>query len=141
MEMLYVPLHLLALAYAAWNVAHADHLGFTWVRGKVTTLDKKTIAKYHKGTWVALILVIITGTITFLSVRSIVVYPQFYIKMGFVAALVVNSFVIGSLSKIPTTRTYTSLTMKEKLPLIISGVMSTISWIGAAVMALFILGE
>ena len=141
MEILYVPLHLLSLAYAAWNIIHADHMGFNWMRGKVKTLDKKVVAKYHKGTWIGLIFAILTGIITFLSVRSQVVYPQFYIKMGFVTALVINSFVIGTLSKIPTTKTFTSMSTKEKLPLLISGAVSTISWGGAAIMALFILND
>ena len=141
MQILYVPLHLLALAYAAWNIVHADHMGFNWMRGKMATLDSKMVAKYHHGTWLGLILAIITGTLAFLSVRSQVVYPQFYIKMAFVTALVINSFVIGTLSKIPTIKTFASLSNKEKLPLLISGAVSTISWLGAAVMALFILAE
>ena len=141
METLYLPLHLLALAYAAWNIFHADHMGFNWVRGKVETLDGTQVKKYHRGTWVGLILAIITGIFAFLNVRYIIVYPQFYIKMGFVAALIVNSFVIGALSKIPTTKTFISLSTKEKLPLIISGGISMTSWVGAAIMALFIMPE
>lgn len=138
MEILYVPLHILALLFAAWNIVHADHLAFSWIRGKEPMLDAKKVAKYHKGTGIALVLVIITGTIAFLSIRSEIIYPQFYIKMGFVVALIINSFVIASLSKIPTKRTYASLSTQEKFPLMLSGAVSTISWLGAAVMALFI---
>lgn len=141
MEILYVPLHLASLAFAAWNIAHADHMAFTWMSGKTSLLDSKKVTKYHHGTWAGLILAIITGTITFFSVRSQIQYPQFYVKMAFVSALVINSFVIGKLSKIPTTKTYASLSFKEKLPLFISGAVSTISWLGALAGGFFILAE
>ena len=141
METFYVPLHLLVLAYAAWNIFHADHMGFNWMRGKVATLDDTQVRKYHRGTWIALVLAIVTGIFAFLNVRFIIVYPQFYIKMGFVIALIINSFVIGALSKIPTAKTFASLSTKEKLPLMISGAVSMASWVGAAIMALFIMPE
>lgn len=141
MEILYVPLHILSLVYAAWNILHADHMGFNWMRGKVEKLDTLTVAKYHRGTWVGLILAIITGILAFLSVRSEIIYPQFYVKIGFVSVIVINSFLIGSLSKIPTRKTFDSLSKKEKLPLILSGGFSFLSWGGALIMALFIVAE
>lgn len=141
MEIFYVPLHILALLYAVWNILHADHMAFTWIRGKSTLLEEAQVAKYHRGTWIALVLVIITGSLAFFDIRAGIVYPQFYIKMGFVLALIINSFVIGVLSKIPTKRTWASLSTQERLPLLLSGAVSTISWIGAAIMALFITVE
>jgi hypothetical protein len=141
MEILYVPLHLIALTYAAWNIVHADHMGLMWMRGKIQKLDSKLVTKYHKGTWIGLIFAILTGTLAFFSARPFIVYPQFYIKMTFVAILIINSFVIGNLSKIPSEKTFLSLSTREKTPLFISGGLSTISWIGAAIMALFIAAE
>lgn len=141
MEKLFVPIHILALLYSVWNIVHADHMGFNWMRGKIATLDKDTIEKYHKGSWIGLMAMIVTGLIIFSNVKANIIYPQFYIKMGFVTALVINGFVIGKLSSIPTKKTFASLSTKEKIPLFISGAVSTISWIGAVIMAGFILTE
>lgn len=141
MEMFYIPLHLLALTYAVWNIVHADHMGIKWILGKVETLDAKKVAHYHKGTWLGLILAIVTGTIVFITTKETILYTQFYLKMEFVAALIINSFVIGKLSKIPTVKSFKSLTKKEKKMLFISGAISTISWLGAAITALFIVAE
>ncbi|HCC06319.1 TPA: hypothetical protein DEP94_03120 [Candidatus Nomurabacteria bacterium] len=139
MSELFLPLHFLVLAFVAWNVFHADHLGFSWIRGKVAMLDTTTVKKYHNRTWIGLILMILTGLVLFWPTREyLFTRPQFFIKMGFVVALFINSFVIGLLSKISTTKTYASLTFSQKLPLIISGGVSTISWLGATVMALFL---
>jgi len=139
MSEFFLPLHFLALAFVAWNVFHADHLGFNWIRGKVAMLDTTTVKKYHNRTWIGLILMILTGFVLFWPTREyLFTRPQFFIKMGFVVALFINSFVIGLLSKTSTTKTYASLTFSQKLPLIISGGVSTISWLGATVMALFL---
>lgn len=139
MSELFLPLHLLALAFVAFYVFQADHLGFNWIRGKVSMLDKATVEKYHKRTWIGLMLMILTGLVLFWPTREyLFTRPQFFIKMGFVLALFINSFVIGILSKTSTTKTYASLTFSQKLPLIISGGVSTISWLGATGMAFFL---
>jgi hypothetical protein len=70
-----------------------------------------------------------------------IVYPQFAMKMGFVLVIVLNSFIIGQLIKIPTTKTFASLTTKEKIPLYLSGLLSFASWGGAIIAAMFILAE
>ena len=112
---IFLPIHILALIYVAWNIIHADHLGFSWMRWKISTIDKNLISKYHRGSWIGLITMIISGFFLFYPMREFLLSrPQFYVKMGFVLALVINSFVIGNLSKIPTTRTFASLSIKEK---------------------------
>ncbi len=137
-----LPLHLLSLAYVAWNIFHADHMGFSWVRGKVHTLDEKRVRKYHRGTWVGLVLMITTGVLLFIPMREYLLgRPQFFMKMAFVFTLICNGLVIGTLQKTATSRPYASLTSKEKAPLFISGAISTICWIGAAVTALFLVEE
>lgn len=52
---------------------------------------------------------------------------QFYVKMGFVAALVINGFAIGTLRKKATTQRFSHLTLQEKTILFISGAVSTLS--------------
>jgi hypothetical protein len=141
MEIIYTPLHVLALLYVAWNIVHADKLGLAWMRGKIATIDKKTITKYHHGTWLGIVLMLLTGSAIFSTVMDKIVYPQFAMKMGFVLVIVLNSFIIGQLIKIPTTKTFASLTTKEKIPLYLSGLLSFASWGGAIIAAMFILAE
>ncbi len=137
-----LPLHLLSLAYVAWNVVHADHLGFKWIRGKEQVLNVATVQKYHKGSWIGLGLMIVTGVILFLPMREfLLTRPQFYVKMAFVVTLVCNGLVIGKLQHVATTKTFTSLTFTEKLPLFISGAVSTLAWIGATLGGLFLIPD
>ncbi len=139
MSDIFLPLHLISLAFVVFYIFQADHMGFNWIRGKVSTLDQSTVEKYHKRTWFGLMLMILTGFVLFWPMREyLLTRPQFLIKIAFVAALFLNSFVIGALSKTSTTKTYASLSFKEKLPLIISGAVSTISWLGAIIMAFFL---
>lgn len=139
MEIIFLPIHLLTLLFIAFYVFQADHMGFNWIRGKVPMLDKATVEKYHKRTWIGLIIMIISGIGLFWPGREVLLArPQFFIKMGFVLALFINSFVIGILSKTSTTKTYASLTFSQRLPLMISGAVSTISWLGAFALAFFL---
>lgn len=142
MEDIFLPLHLLSLTYVAWNIFHADHMGLNWIRGKVTMLDEKTITKYHKGSWIGLGLMITTGLFLFWPLREfLLTRPQFYIKMAFVVTLIGNGLIIGILQKTASTKKFTSLSFKEKLPLFISGAVSTLSWLGAGLAGLFLIPE
>ena len=142
MEIIIFPLHLLSLAFVGWNVVLADHMGFTWMSGNKPLLDGKNVKKYHYRTLIGLGLMLVTGFMLFWPMREfLLTRTQFYIKMGFVLALVINSFVIGILSKIATIKSFTSLSVKEKIPLLISGAVSAVSWLGAILMAFFLIPD
>lgn len=135
-----LPIHLLILAFIAWTVVHADHMGFNWIRGKTRTLDATKVRKLHRNTWIGLCGMILTGFIMFWPLREYLLHrPQFWIKMAFVFTLVTNGFVIGRLQNLATHKPYASLTLREKMPIFISGAASSIAWIGAAIMAFFLL--
>lgn len=139
MEDFFLPLHLLSLLFVAWNVFHADHMGFDWIRGKVSVLNESVVKKYHTRTWIGLGLMIITGFILFWPMHEYLLgRTQFSIKMAFVVTLICNGFVINHLMKRATTHTFKELSFSEKLPLFISGAVSTIAWLGAAITAFFI---
>lgn len=141
-EAILVPVHLLVLVITIWNIARADHAALLWIRGKVATLEVTLVKTYHTRVWVGLFLMIISGIFLAWPMKEyLLTRPQFFIKMGFVVALVINSFVIGALQKVATTRTYSSLTTLQKLPLFISGGVSTLSWIGAALGGLFLIPD
>lgn len=128
-----LPVHLIILAFVVWTVAHADHMGFNWIRGKSRTLDEAKVRRLHIHTWLGLCGMILTGILLFWPLHEyLLTRPQFYVKMVFVAMLVINGFVIGSLQKVALTKSYAELTWKEKLPLMISGAVSTLGWLGAA---------
>jgi hypothetical protein len=130
-----LPLHLLTLGYTAWMIFHADILGFDWVSGREAVLSEEEIRKSHKGVWIGLSVMITTGLLMFWPMRDYLLHrPQFYAKMAFVLALVVNGFIIGHLQKVATHKSYAMLSQKEKLPLLMSGAVSTVSWVGAAIM-------
>ncbi len=65
--------------------------------------------------------------------------PVFWLKMGFVAVLVVNSFFIGALMRLSTETPFAELTRGQRLRLVISGGLSATSWAGAAIIGLFFL--
>lgn len=139
---IYLYLHFAVLAFVAWTVFQADHLGFDWIRGKTRTLDGSKVSKLHRATWIGLAGMIMTGLLLFWPMREfLLTQPPFYVKMAFVAALLINGAVIGRLQKVATSKAYSELTAKEKLPLIISGAVSTVSWTGAAVVAFFLIPD
>ncbi len=135
-----LPLHLATLAFLAWTIFHADHLAFSWIRGKVNMLRKEDLQKYHKRTWLGLVGMIVTGFILFWPLREyLLTRPQFYAKMAFVITLIINGFVIGHLQDVATKKWFKQLTLKEKLPLFISGAVSTLAWLGAAAGGFYLL--
>lgn len=139
MSEILLPLHLTSLLYALVSVVRADHLGFLWIRGKSDTLDPKRVSTLHKHSFVGLSLMIVTGILLFLPMREYLLSrPQFFVKMAFVATLVINGFAIGKLKNIASTRKFSSLSLREKAPLFISGFISTISWLGAILGGLYL---
>lgn len=134
-----VTLHLVVLSITAIGVLLADHMGFQWIRGVKPTLDAKKLKRYHYWVGGGLTGMIITGFFLFIPNKDfLLTHPQFIVKMMFVAFLVINAFAISELLNVATTRTFASLTFKEKIPLFISGGISTMCWLGAAAGGFFL---
>lgn len=122
-------------------VLFADHEAFNWFRGKHELLPTKKLALLHKAVWAGLIAVTITGFFAMWPGREYyLAQPFFVIKMLFVGVLYANSFLLGSIMHIASTRTYASLTIHEKIPLFFSGAVSFISWASALLIGLIFLG-
>ncbi len=137
-----LPFHILILVYVAWTVLHADHMAFSWIRGKVNTLDEKKVNRLHRHTWYGLVGMIVTGVLMFIPLHEfLLTRPQFYVKMAFVLALVINGFVIGHLQKVAFNKSFKELTAREKIPLFISGAVSTLCWLGAAAGGFYLLPD
>jgi hypothetical protein len=141
-ETILLVLHMSALMLVLWNIASVAYAGLMWVRGKKTTLDIAFLKRRHHGAWMGYVCMVLTGIGIFSLVHSKIVYnPFFYIKMGFVIALFINGFAIGVYMKIASTKSYASLSHSEKIPLLITMLVSMSSWLGAMAVASFILPE
>lgn len=141
MSELILPIHLLILALTAVGIVLADHEGYSWITGKKQLLEWNKVFKLHLWVGFGLIGMIITGGLMFWPMRDYLLHNSlaFLIKMAFVAILIGNSFLIGEMVKVSTKRTYASLSRAEKLPFFVSGGLSTLSWLGAAAAAFFLL--
>ena len=135
-------LHLIILVITLIGVVRADHEGFAWIRGKKPILDFQKLRMYHYWVGTGLFGMIVTGLILLWPMRDYLLTssPLFILKMIFVALLVVNAFTIWELLKVATVRTFASLSLKEKIPLFTSGLISTGCWMGAVVLGLYLFG-
>jgi uncharacterized membrane protein len=125
--------HFAGMVLALIFIIRADHSAFSWVRGKTPTLDPAKVRYYHRGVWAALIVLILSGAyLAFPLAEWLVVENRmFQAKLLFVLALVMNSFMIGSLGHIATTKTFAELSTRERLPLFIAGAISITCWLGS----------
>jgi len=131
--------HIISLIFSGCVIVSADHDALLWLRGKKETLNPSRVELFHILTWIGLTALIITGFFLFYPARNFLIKsPIFILKMIFVAILVGNGFVIGSLSHVAKTRSFSSLQKGERVALFISGALSTVSWIGATITAFFI---
>jgi len=128
--------HIVTATSLIGAVLFADHLAFAWLRGKRATLPKKTMGYIHRGMYIGLGIMIVTGVYMFLPIREYLLYETaFQIKMGFLGALLLNSVVIGKLLHISTTHTFTSLSRKTQCIFLLSGGASGASWFSVIVAA------
>lgn len=129
-------LHLISLSFVLSFVVVSDICAHAWMRGKKIRFE--TIKTLHTLVWIGIGAMLITGVSMFMRYSEYLVNDiAFIFKMFFVSALIINGFVISKFLPF-IKRPYESLTKKEKTPLIISGMVSTISWVGTIVSALLI---
>lgn len=133
-------IHLATLSITALIIIYSDHQGFLYFRGKKQTLSKVFLHWSHILVWTGLLLMITTGVLLTIPAWTYRLQePTFYIKMGFVLTLVVNAFAIGKLSKVAGEKPFAQLTTSEQRVLLLSGALSAMGWIGAAVIGKFFL--
>lgn len=139
-----LPIHLLILATTAYFIIRADHAAFQWVSGVIASLDMRRMVRYHIAVAIGLCGMIVTGSLMVQAgidregAEAFTSNPAFLTKMFFVALLVVNAVVISFLMRGVSGVAYGTLTTKQKIPLMISGAVSTIAWLGALSMAFFL---
>jgi hypothetical protein len=132
-------IHFAFLATALLGILLADSSAFAWMRGNVDTVHRKTVFRLHWIVTVGLSGLILSGLYLFWPLREyLVMQPLFWLKMFFVVTLLVNSFFVERLMQVATERPYSSLTAEERLPLYISGAISTLCWLGAITVAILL---
>lgn len=93
MEQIFLPLHLLSLAFCFVTIIRSDWMGSSWMRGKVNTIDPVKLGSLHKQAWAGLLLMIATGAVLFSqNTDTLLASGPFYVKMTCVLALLIMAF-------------------------------------------------
>lgn len=143
MDILYtlplLQIHITAVFATLALVIISDLHGALWMYGKFATLPEKRMELLHKAVWASLIITMSAGFVMFTSYPAYLLsLPAFQLKLLFIAFLLINAFVIGKHVKLATTHTFKELPRKEKVILIVSGLVSTSGWVGAYTCAQFL---
>jgi hypothetical protein len=132
-------LHVLAVFCAVFAIAVADHEVFGWILGRKQTLSRTKMHYVHWAVWGTLLTLIGSGILLFLPRYDYLLrQPLFDTKLLFVCVLVMNAVVIGNLMEMTLTYPYASVPFKEKLPLLVSGAVSSISWSSVILIGLYL---
>ena len=134
-------IHLASLALAVYGIVTADHAALNWMRGKTEVVSSRTLFTTHWIVTTGLLALVYSGLLLFWPLHTyLITQPYFITKMAFVFALLINGICIEWLMHVAAHRSYASLNQNQKLPLLVSGGVSTLSWLGAATMAILQFG-
>lgn len=134
-----LPVHISAFVVTIVAVVLADLYALLWAIGKCPTLHRRYVVGLHYIVGTGLVTSIVSGVLMFWPLREyLITVEAFWVKIVFVVVLIINSFVISSHMYIPTTQTFSSLSPKERRPLLLSGAVSAISWITVFAAALLL---
>lgn len=137
MQTLIFYIHITSLCVAALGILIADHSAFNWMRGKVDTAHRAAVFSAHWIVSAGLAGLVLSGLLLFWPMREYLIQePLFWLKMFFVGCLLVNSFFVEALMHRATKHSFDSLPFSQKAPLLISGAISTLCWLGAGFTAL-----
>lgn len=132
-------IHLTAVFTTLVLVIISDIHALLWVTGKMKTLPYTRMRLFHRAVWVGLAFVISAGVSMFLSYPGYLLsLPAFQLKAIFILFLLINAFFIGKHLRIATERPFFELEKKQKIVLLISGLISLAGWIGAYTCAQFL---
>lgn len=136
----WVDIHLATLALLALVIVYSDLSALLYVLGYKRTLNKVSLLWEHRLVWAGLGVMLLSGGSMFLpGWEYYLSEPVFLVKMGFVAALVINGFFIGALVARMGEVPFAELEQSIRIRAFISGAISTASWAGAASIGWFFL--
>jgi hypothetical protein len=132
-------IHLTAIFTTLAIVVVADAHGLLWLTGKIEKLPAARMYVLHTLTWIGVICIAAAGISMFASAFEYYLsLPAFRFKMLFIFGLVLNAFFIGKHIPMATTTVFKTLPQKDKIILLVSGAVSTLSWLGAYICAQFL---
>jgi hypothetical protein len=132
-------LHILSLGFVLGITAVADKDAFAWLLGKKLVLERKRLYTYHTLIWFGLIALIASGTYLFWPMRNFLLSDLLFdIKLLFVGILVINALLIGRLMNLALTKPFATVSRSDRRALLLSGAISTFSWLCAAAVAMWI---
>lgn len=131
--------HIGSLCLAGLGIVVADHAAFQWLTHKRDVVTKRELTFSHWTVATGLSGLVLSGLFLFWPMRDyLLTQPLFWLKMAFVAALIVNSFFIEYLMHTASHTPWRKLSFGERAPFILSGAISTLSWLGAFLVAITI---
>lgn len=134
-------LHVGILIVAAVVILFADHEAFGYLSGRTPLLDRRRTMVLHHVVWVLLAGMIATGLSMAVPVWDYLwPEPLFRLKLAFVGVLILNSLVINALMSHAFETPFRELSRARQLLLFASGAASTIGWLGAAGVGLYVFG-
>lgn len=120
-------------------VVYADEQALRWFMGKTETVKASRVKLLHYLVTAGLALLIITGGLLYKDLATIYVsIPTFITKMTMVLALILNTYAIERFSRVALTRSFASLSPRERVPLFISGAVSGGAWATAFICGLLL---
>lgn len=132
-------LHVLSFGFVIGITALADKEALAWLRGSKQILEPQTLRNFHRFVWMGFFVLVASGLYLMYPMwRYLLSEPLFIMKMILVGVLFVNGVLIGRLQKMATVYAFKDLTIGQKLQLVISGMVSTFSWVSAALIALYL---
>lgn len=139
MQTLVFYIHIGFLCLAGLGILIADHAAFQWLTHKRDVVGKRELFVSHWIVSLGLAGLVLSGLYLFWPMRDyLMAQPLFWLKMAFVAALIVNSFFIEYLMHTASHTPWHRLSIGERVPFIVSGGISTLSWLGAFLAALML---
>jgi hypothetical protein len=134
-----LPLHITFAVGAVLVVVIADFHAFLWVLGRLSVLAESRMRVLHDLVYAALAGLLTSGVLMFWPLSEyLLTESAFIVKMLFVLALVINSVLISRHMHLAFVRPFASLSYAERIPLFVSAIVSTTSWVGALVAAQFL---
>lgn len=125
-------LHVIAICITLALVAYADEQALLWVLGRKARLSAGVVRFLHYAVALGLGAIILTGALLFLpDADYYLADPTFLIKMGAIAALIINTYFIDRFSAIAVTRSFNELSHGQRLALLLSGGVSVLGWLTA----------
>ena len=127
-----IGLHLLAVGATLLLVFYADSRAMRWIRTPGIRMNRRTVAFLHHGVSTGLAVIITTGALLLIPLADFIFKnPVFIVKMGAVGALIINSIFLDILSKKAITRSFDSLSPRERMHFLLAGGVSVLGWLTA----------